>query len=331
MSFGQILKKRFPIILLTTPLIGLMIATPIFLSTGTQISYLPWIVLLISSVSLISWLLNIVFIKHFPVALNAIFWKWLASTALMVLLGATLHSFTLKLINSDIKYVWLIRTANITAVNTIIFIINILIETHETKQRLKNENNNLKISQLEAQLAQLKNQINPHFLFNALSSLKSLIRRDTQMAENYLMKLSDFLRVSIGQNKDLVSLKDELQLCNDYIDLQKIRFQEGLIYETDIEQGALNGKIPYFALQSLLENAIKHNSLDASHPLKICIEVKDDEVTVSNNIQEKFSMENNSRTGLNNLNKRLKIYTGEPMVVTKDKQFFKVQLKLIKA
>jgi LytS/YehU family sensor histidine kinase len=206
-----------------------------------------------------------------------------------------------------------------------------LIETRETKLQLENENNQLKIGQLETQLAILKNQINPHFLFNALSSLKSLMRRDTQMAENYLMKLSDFLRVSIGQNKDLVSLKDELQLCNDYIDLQKIRFQEGLIYETDIEQGALNGKIPYFALQSLLENAIKHNSLDASHPLKICIEVKDDEVTVSNNIQEKFSMENNSRTGLNNLNKRLKIYTGEPMVVTKDKQFFKVQLKLIKA
>ncbi len=129
----------------------------------------------------------------------------------------------------------------------------------------------------------------------------------------------------------MVSLKDELQLCNDYIDLQKIRFQEGLIYETDIEQSLLNDKIPFFALQSLLENALKHNSLDAAHPLKIRIEAKDEKVAVSNNIQEKFSLETNSQTGLNNLNERLKIHTGEPMIITKDKQFFKVQLKLIRA
>lgn len=331
MTFSETTKKRLPIILLTTPLIGLMIATPIFLSTGTPIENLPWVALVISSFSLISWLLNIVFLKRFPTQLQSIFWKWLASTLAMVVLGSTLHSLTQNLINSNIKYVWLIRTVNITAVNTIIFIINILIETRETKQRLENENNQLKISQLEAQLATLKNQINPHFLFNALSSLKSLMRRNPQMAENYLMKLSDFLRVSISQNKDLVSLKDELQLCNDYIDLQKIRFQEGLIYETDIDKSSLNDKIPFFSLQSLLENALKHNSLDAAHPLKIRIEAKDEKIMVSNNIQEKFSLETNSQTGLNNLNERLKIHTGEAMIITKDAHFFKVQLKLMKA
>lgn len=330
MSFGQISKKRFPIILLTTPLIGLMIATPIFLSTGTPIVNLPWVVLLISSFSLISWLLNIRFLKNFPRPLNAIFWKWLASTIIMVFLVSMMHTATFNLVTFNTEYVWLIRTVNITAVNTIIFIINMLIETRETKLQLENENNQLKIGQLEAQLAILKNQINPHFLFNALSSLKSLMRRDTQIAENYLMKLSDFLRISISQNKDLVSLKDELQLCGDYIALQKIRFQEGLIYETDIEQRALNAKIPFFALQSLLENALKHNSMDASHPLKIRMEAKEDKIMVSNNIQEKFSLETNSKTGLNNLNERMKIHTGEPLIITKDEQFFKVQLKLIK-
>lgn len=330
MSFGQISKKRFPIILLTTPLIGLMIATPIFLSTGTPIVNLPWVVLLISSFSLISWLLNIRFLKNFPTPLNAIFWKWLASTIIMVFLVSMMHTATFNLVTFNTEYVWLIRTVNITAVNTIIFIINMLIETRETKLQLENENNQLKIGQLEAQLAILKNQINPHFLFNALSSLKSLMRRDTQIAENYLMKLSDFLRISISQNKDLVSLKDELQLCGDYIALQKIRFQEGLIYETDIEQRALNAKIPFFALQSLVENALKHNSMDASHPLKIRMEAKEDKIMVSNNIQEKFSLETNSKTGLNNLNERMKIHTGEPLIITKDEQFFKVQLKLIK-
>lgn len=331
MTFSETTKKRLPIILLTTPLIGLMIATPIFLSTGTPIANLPWVALLISSFSLISWLLNITFLKHFPTQLQSIFWKWLVSTIIMILLVSMMHSATFNLVSFNTKYVWLIRTVNITAVNTIIFIINILIETRETKQRLENENNQLKISQLEAQLAQLKNQINPHFLFNALSSLKSLMRRNPENAENYLMKLSEFLRVSINQNKDLVSLKEELQLCNDYIDLQKIRFQEGLIFETDIDQSSLNDRIPFFALQSLLENALKHNSLDATNPLKIRIEVKNANVLVSNNIQEKFSMPTNSQTGLHNLNERIKIYTGEPMIITKNEQFFEVQLKLIKA
>jgi two-component system LytT family sensor kinase len=331
MTFQEIIKKRLPIILLTTPVIGLMIATPIFLSTGTPIAKLPWVALMISVLSLVSWLLNITFFLFFPAKFRAFFWKWLASTICMIAAVSSLHFITINLVSFQTQYVWLIRSVNITAVNTIIFIINMLIDTRETKLQLENENNQLKISQLEAQLAQLKNQINPHFLFNALSSLKSLMRRNPQMAESYLMKLSEFLRVSIGQNKDLVTLKDELQLCNDYIDLQKIRFQKGLIYETDIDPNSLNDKIPFFALQSLLENALKHNSLDLEKPLKIRIEVKNENVLVSNNIQEKFSMQTNSQTGLHNLNERLKIHTGEPMIITKDEQFFKVQLKLIKA
>lgn len=331
MTFSETTKKRLPIILLTTPLIGLMIATPIFLSTGTPISHLPLVAFVIGIFSTVSWLLNILFSKYFPAQIKFLFWKWLASTILLVSLVSILQPLIYNLVSFRTEYVWLIRAVNVTAINTIIFIINMLIETRETKQRLENENNQLKISQLEAQLAQLKNQINPHFLFNALSSLKSLMRRNPTTAENYLMKLSEFLRISISQNKDLVSLKDELQLCNDYIDLQKIRFQEGLIFETYIDKSSLNDKIPFFALQSLLENALKHNSLDAANPLKIRIEVKNTNVLVSNNIQEKFSMQTNSQTGLNNLNERLKIHTGEPMIITKDAQFFKVQLKLIKA
>jgi sensor histidine kinase YesM len=158
-----------------------------------------------------------------------------------------------------------------------------LIDTRETKLQLENENNQLKISQLEAQLAQLKNQINPHFLFNALSSLKSLMKRNPEIAEGYLMKLSNFLRISINQNKDLVLLEEELQLCNDYIDLQKMRFQEGIKYSVDIDKNALRYRIPFFALQSLLENAIKHNAISAVSPLHIRVKVKDNWVEVSNN------------------------------------------------
>lgn len=316
--------------LITSPVIGLMIATLIFLSTGTPITNLPFVALIITSFSLVSWLLNILFTKYFPVNLNHIFWRWLASTVLLVLLVTAVQSFIKNLVTFRTEYIWLIRLVNITAVNTIIFIINMLIDTRETKLQLENENNQLKISQLEAQLAQLKNQINPHFLFNALSSLKSLMKRNPEIAEGYLMKLSNFLRISINQNKDLVLLEEELQLCNDYIDLQKMRFQEGIKYSVDIDKNALRYRIPFFALQSLLENAIKHNAISAVSPLHIQVKVKDNWVEVSNNSLPQFSLQISSQTGLRNLNERFKIHTGVPIVITEDKHHFQVQIKLIK-
>jgi LytS/YehU family sensor histidine kinase len=95
------------------------------------------------------------------------------------------------------------------------------LNTFDTKLQLEDENNKLIINSLRSELTYLKNQINPHFLFNALSSLKSLIRVNPQIAESYLMKLSEFLRASISQTYDLISLKDELFICKNYIDLQK--------------------------------------------------------------------------------------------------------------
>jgi LytS/YehU family sensor histidine kinase len=175
----------------------------------------------------------------------------------------------------------------------------------------------------------LKTHINPHFLFNALASLKSLIRINPQIAESYLMKLSEFLRASISQTNDLISLQDELQLCNEYIDLQKIRFQEGLIYETDIDPNSLHNKIPFFALQSLIENALKHNIVSLINPLTIRVEVKGNQLTIINNIQALLTQVTSSNTGLSNLNERMKIQTGQRIFIDKNQHHFKVQLTLL--
>ncbi len=213
--------------------------------------------------------------------------------------------------------------------NSIYFIVNTLFDTLESKLRLEGENNQLKINRLETELTQLKNHLNPHFLFNALSSLKSLMRRDPQLAESYLMKLSEFLRVSIGQTNDLVALRDELFLCSDYIDLQKMRFQGGIIYETEIDPNSFHHRIPFFALQSLLENSLKHNEVSLVNPLTIRVEVKGNILTIVNNIQALLTEEASSKTGLQNLNERIKIHTGQALVIDKNQQYFKVQLTLL--
>jgi LytS/YehU family sensor histidine kinase len=228
-------------------------------------------------------------------------------------------------------YYWYFRVINVTGINTFIFTNNMWLNTFDTKLQLEDENNQLKINRLQTELEHLKNKINPHFLFNALSSLKSLMRVNPQIAESYLMKLSEFLRASISQTNDLVSLQDELFFCNDYIDLQKMRFQDGLIYETEIDPNSLQNSIPFFGLQSLIENSLKHNIVSLMNPLTIRVEVKGNQLTIINNIQTLLTEEASSKTGLHSLNERMKIQTGQPIVIDQNQHYFKVQLTLLKS
>ena len=330
MKVKETIKKRKSIILVTSPIIGLMIATPIFLSIGFKLILFPLVIFFVINLAFMSWFLNIYFSRNFFKNYQHLFWKWLASTLCMVAFVSFTYPIIFLVVHLQNPYFWIIRSVNVTAVNTIIFIINMLIETRETAINLENENNKLKISQLESQLAQLKNQINPHFLFNALSSLKSLMKRNPENAEGYLIKLSEFLRISITKSQDLVSLQEELQLCADYIDLQQMRFGEGLHYQIEFQEEIQSYKIPFFALQSLLENALKHNIVSKANPLTIRIMIENQRIIVQNNLQEKFVMQANSQTGLKNLNERMKIYTGEELSIEKDDKQFSVSLKLLK-
>ena len=331
MTIKNIILKRLPIILITSQVFGVMTIMPLFLKTELTTRNFLLILLMNISFTIISWVLNITFSVFFIQPLKSMWWKWLASTLCIILLMSLLHPITQNLFTIAIKNVWLFRALGLSFMNAIIFVTNTLIGTVETKKHLEGEINQLRINRLRTELAHLKNQINPHFLFNALSSLKSLMIVNPQIAENYLIKLSEFLRVSIGQTNDLVSLEDELFNCNDYIDLQKMRFQEGLIYETKIDPNALQHRIPFFALQSLIENALKHNVVSLMNPLTIRVEVKGIYLTIINNIQAFLTEETSSKTGLQNLNERMKILTGQPIVIDKNQDFFKVQLTLLKS
>ncbi len=321
--------KRLPVILLTSFAFGLLIIVPIFFNANGTIEHILLILLMNISFSIISWILNITFSVYFIQPINSVAWKWLVSTFCLILLMTSLHSTTKKMFTIPIQNLWLFRALGITFLNSIYFVFNTLVDTLESKLQLEIENSQLKINRLQKELAQLKNQLNPHFLFNALSSLKSLMRGDPQIAESYLMKLSEFLRVSIGQTNDVVLLQDELFLCNDYIDLQKMRFQDGLIYETEIDPNSLHHSIPFFALQSLIENSLKHNVVSLMNPLTIRVEVKGNILTIINNVQALLTEEASSKIGLQNLNERMKIQTGQPIVIDKNQHYFKVQLTLL--
>jgi len=329
MIIKNIILKRLPIILITSLGIGLLILVPVVLTTKTTFNRYFFVFSIFIFLGLISWILNIVFVVFFIQSLKSYLWKWLVSTICLILCMYLSHIIFKDLFIIKTRNFGYFRVLGVICFNTAIFTINMLINSFETKLQLENENNQLKINSLETELSNLKNQINPHFLFNALSSLKYLIRVNPQIAESYLMKLSDFLRGSISQTDDLISLQDELLLCNDYIDLQKIRFQDGLNYETKIDPQSLHNRIPFFALQSLIENALKHNIVSQLNPLTIRVEVNGNQLTIINNIQARLTAEASSKTGLNNLNERIKIQTGQPIIIDKNQHYFKVQLTLL--
>jgi two-component system, LytTR family, sensor kinase len=220
---------------------------------------------------------------------------------------------------------------SILAINTIILIMCNSILTSQKNKKAELEIEQLKVNNLEAQKQALLQQLHPHFLFNALSVLKSLIKENPDEAENYSVKLSEFLRYSIKvHKKDLVTLEQELKFTNDYIDLQKMRFGKSLVWQQHIPETAYEMQIPAFALQTLVENAIKHNSFTEKRPLYIRMEYKEGAITVSNNKMLLKTAETTG-TGLENLNQRYKIIGNKEIEIIDGNEEFSVLVHLLKA
>ncbi|MFA6759085.1 MAG: histidine kinase [Bacteroidales bacterium] len=216
-------------------------------------------------------------------------------------------------------------------INTFVIFMMEFVILQVTKSRVEIENAQLKIDNAEAQNIQLMQYIQPHFLFNSLSVLKSLIRTNPQLAERYILRLSDFLRVSIASSQEnVLNLQDELKMCKDYIEMQKMRFGEALNVIIDIPANLLLTKVvPRFSLQLLLENAIKHNAFTKEKPLNITIEKEGGYLSVNNNVQKKEIAGTSLKSGLANLSKRYKAICEEDIVIEENEQFFKVYIKLI--
>jgi len=156
----------------------------------------------------------------------------------------------------------------------------------------------------------LKNQINPHFLFNCLNVLSSLIHEDVDKAEEFIDEFSTTYRYMLEhQEKHLVSLSKELEFVHSYFFLQKIRFGENISTDIKIDVEKLDYLMPTMSLQLLVENAIKHNKISSRHPLHIEIYLEKNFIAVKNNLQIREDTKESTGMGLNNLTERLKFLT----------------------
>jgi len=250
-------------------------------------------------------------------------------TFLSNILKAPFQSF-IEFQETVLEYVVFPITTTI-ALNTIILIIINLIIEEEEKREAESQVSELTIQKLEAENMVLMQQLQPHFLFNALSVLKSLIKEDEDLAEEYSIKLSDFLRYAVeSHNAKLVSITDEMDFVDNYLGLQKIRFENAFHFQVKVPEEVGSSQIPVFAIQTLVENAFKHNYFTEKRPLNIEISYEEDAIVVRNNIVS-LKVTERKGTGLANLGKRVEYLTGKELKVEQTETHFCVQIPVIAA
>jgi len=213
------------------------------------------------------------------------------------------------------------------------FVISIYYSTNLTKywEKAIESNEELKRENLIAKYEVLKNKVNPHFLFNTLNTLSSVIERKPELGSDFVKKLSDIYRYVLEQSdKELVSLDVEMKFVEDYIFLSKIRFGNALTFHSTIPENT-NIQVVPLGLQTLIENAIKHNIISDDMPLQIEVGMENDFIVVKNNIQKKnIIMPDRKPHGLENLRNRYTYHTDLLIEITESDEFFTVSLPKIK-
>jgi hypothetical protein len=202
-----------------------------------------------------------------------------------------------------------------------------------TRQREKNlkEMAMLQQEKMIFEYDHLRSQVNPHFLFNSLNTLTSLIEEEPTTALEYSTHLSDLYRNILAyRSEDLVYLYEELEILNNYIHIQKCRFGDALHVQIQVsEEIKQNKKVVPLALQLLVENAMKHNIVSTSQPLIVTVKAEENKLIVSNNIQLKMSKEKGLGLGLENISKRYALATDRKISYGAVRDEYVVQLPLL--
>jgi two-component system LytT family sensor kinase len=197
-------------------------------------------------------------------------------------------------------------------------------ELRELSQRLEKEN-------IETLYNSLKQQVNPHFLFNSLSVLSSLIHYDIKKADAFIEHFADIYRYVLEMNQHkLVSIQQEMTFLDSYLYLQRIRFGENIILKISIDKEATaSQQIPPLSLQLIFENILKHNIISSEYPMSIEIKIEKDSLIIENSLKEKPG-QNSSGIGIPNLKEKYKLLNASPPLFLNKGDRFQVRLPLIK-
>lgn len=231
------------------------------------------------------------------------------------------YEFTIKRPIQDRP--WFVVLLVLAIIGGVFLLVRLRLTTLRKKEAVQRE-------LFQSQFETLRNQVNPHFLFNSFNTLITTIAKSKEEGIDYVEKLSDYFRIILQQrDKETITVKEELELVEYYFFLQKKRFGDNLQVTFDISEVALNSIIPPMSIQILAENAIKHNIITKAKPLKIRIYSTDQDLIIENNLQEKTTKEVSTGVGLNNIVNRYQILFSRQIQVIKKEAIFEIRLPII--
>ena len=184
---------------------------------------------------------------------------------------------------------------------------------------------------MRSQLASLKNHLDPHFLFNNLNILSSLIDKDTNQSQEFLVRFAQVYRTMLlTKVEDLVTLQEEMDFIDAYIYLIKTRFENNINFHLDIVDDAYYSMLPPLTIQLIIENAVKHNIITEDRPLHVYITANETSMQIVNSLYEKpEDLKSKSGTGLKNLQERYRYFCDEPILFEKKKDTYEVHVPLL--
>lgn len=230
--------------------------------------------------------------------------------------------------NNDIKWMFIIK---IISASVLFLIIQYALKASKNLMQLRLEKEQIQTENYKVQLESLRAKIDPHFLFNSLNTLRSMVRQQDINSEQFILSLSDFYRQTLKYNESTtIKLSEEVKVLESYLFLMKNRNKEAVQVSIDIAEEHYEHQIITLALQTVVENCFKHNMMTSKQPLKIQIKsLPDYRIEISNNIQEKLSTPTTSGYGLENLKKRYELLgINNGVEVKQNEQEFIVKLKL---
>jgi len=189
----------------------------------------------------------------------------------------------------------------------------------------------LKVEMMAYKYESLRNQINPHFLFNSLNVLSDLVYDDQAMAVKFIQQMSDLFRYVLdSRDKELVPLKDELEFIRSFTFLLKTRFEDKLIIENDVQANSDDFIVP-MSLQLLIENAVKHNEVSEAFPLRISIRKNNDYLEVENSLKPKNVGGDSKKTGLKNIIQQFEFFSNRSIEIIHSEENFLVRVPILKS
>ena len=228
------------------------------------------------------------------------------------------------------RQIWFISLVCILVVSAVVLFLRLRIRQKGKVMILENKAQMLEKEKAVVLFESLKQQLNPHFLFNSLTSLSGLIESDQKLAGIFLDQMSRIYRYILkNRHSDVVTLREEIDFVRFYIGIQQTRFKDGLKISVRVEDENMYSKIAPVSLQNMVENAIKHNICNPDSPLFIEIFTEPGYIVIKNNIQRKKVVETSNKQGLQNFKSLYQFISNNPVIILEEEEYFYVKIPLV--